>query len=161
MSLLEKVIWEHCHALLPIVQSSGRRISPGIEYAHHLWYTCRVLTTREHATNCCGVLMANHTIYGEGWGELLAPAPWQGQIVWFGNSTFCCPLVCTQHMKSPSCVRWKKCDGFLQAVDMETTEIMNICSTQITKDIWKTEEHYIREWLQEEPLDIPTKMVLL
>ena len=36
MSLLEKVIWEHCHALLPIVQSSGRRISPGIEYAHHL-----------------------------------------------------------------------------------------------------------------------------
>lgn len=57
-----------------------------------------------------------------------------GRIVWFGNSTLCYSLVCARHMKYLSCMRLRKCDGFLKVIDMETKERTNICNTQIIKD---------------------------
>lgn len=59
-----------------------------------------------------------------------------------------CILVCAQHMQCLSCVRWR-CHGLLKAVEMETTEFTNVCSAQIIKDFWKSDEHYIWEQLQE------------
>lgn len=71
-----------------------------------------------------------------------------GRNGWVENYTSFCILVCAEHMKCLSCVRWRW-DGLLKADDMAATGITNVCSTQKIKDFWRSDEHSIREQLEE------------
>ena len=48
-------------------------------------------------------------------------------MFWFGNSISYCNWVCSWNMASLSCVSWREGNGFVQAADIETTEMANVC----------------------------------